>query len=426
MFDGLGMRLVSMFGLVCMIVIAWIVSENRKIIPWRIVFWGVGLQVFLGIIVLDTTIGNALFTGVNRVFDLITAASTEGAAFVFGNLTRLFVLDHVTTPGPDGQMAVQEPFVINAIFAFNVLPVIIFVAGLSGILQHLGVIQAVVRAMAWLMRRTLKTSGAETFGAALLVFTGIESVSALGGYLQRMTRSELFTIMTAFLATIAASVMVAYAGFGAEPGHLLTASLMSAPAAILIAKLMVPETETPETVGGARVKLDVESQNVFDAAARGASLGLNMALNVAAMLIVFVGLIYLADRVSLSVTGLSISALLGYFFRPFAWMMGVPARDVASVAELLATKSVFNEFIAYQNLQGLIAEGVLTKRSVTIATYALCGFSNPGSLGILIGGISAMAPERRGDIARMSVRAFIGGTLAAFMTACVAGVLTVE
>lgn len=423
MFDGLGMRLVSMFGLVCMIVIAWIVSENRKIIPWRIVFWGVGLQVFLGIIVLDTTIGNALFTGVNRVFDLITAASTEGAAFVFGNLTRLFVLDHVTTPGPDGQMAVQEPFVINAIFAFNVLPVIIFVAGLSGILQHLGVIQAVVRAMAWLMRRTLKTSGAETFGAALLVFTGIESVSALGGYLQRMTRSELFTIMTAFLATIAASVMVAYAGFGAEPGHLLTASLMSAPAAILIAKLMVPETETPETVGGARVKLDVESQNVFDAAARGASLGLNMALNVAAMLIVFVGLIYLADRVSLSVTGLSISVLLGYFFRPFAWMMGVPARDVALVAELLATKSVFNEFIAYQNLQGMIAEGVLTNRSVTIATYALCGFSNPGSLGILIGGISAMAPERRGDIARMSVRAFIGGTLAAFMTACIAGVL---
>jgi len=423
MFDGLGMRLVSMFGLVCMIVIAWIVSENRKIIPWRIVFWGVGLQVFLGIIVLDTAIGNALFTGVNRVFDLITAASTEGAAFVFGNLTRLFVLDHVTTPGPDGQMAVQEPFVINAIFAFNVLPVIIFVAGLSGILQHLGVIQAVVRAMAWLMRRTLKTSGAETFGAALLVFTGIESVSALGGYLQRMTRSELFTIMTAFLATIAASVMVAYAGFGAEPGHLLTASLMSAPAAILIAKLMVPETETPETVGGARVKLDVESQNVFDAAARGASLGLNMALNVAAMLIVFVGLIYLADRVSLSVTGLSISVLLGYFFRPFAWMMGVPARDVALVAELLATKSVFNEFIAYQNLQGMIAEGVLTNRSVTIATYALCGFSNPGSLGILIGGISAMAPERRGDIARMSVRAFIGGTLAAFMTACIAGVL---
>lgn len=424
MISELGMRLMSLFGLACMIGVAWAFSENRKIIPWRILFWGVGLQVFLGIIVLDTHIGNALFSGVNHVFDVITAASTEGAAFVFGNLTHLFVLDHVLTPGPDGQMAVQEPFVINAIFAFNVLPVIIFVAGLSGILQHLGVIQAVVRAMAWLMRRTLKTSGAETFGTALLVFTGIESVSALGGYLQRMTRSELFTIMTAFLATIAASVMVAYAGFGAEPGHLLTASLMSAPAAILVAKLMVPEKEMPETASSVRVRLNVESQNVFDAAARGASLGLNMALNVAAMLIVFVGLIYLADRITLSVTGSSLTALLGYLFRPFAWVMGVPAQDVASVAELLATKSVFNEFIAYQNLQHLIQDGVLTKRSVTIATYALCGFSNPGSLGILIGGISAMAPERRGDIARMSWRAFVAGTLAAFMTACVAGVLT--
>lgn len=424
MAGNLGMRATSLFGLFCMIAIAWALSEDRKCVPWRILFWGLGLQVFFGLVVLHTRLGSLLFHGVNRVFDLITAASTEGAAFVFGNLTRLFVIERVLTPGPDGQLAAQEPFVINAIFAFNVLPVIIFVAGVAGILQHLGVIQAVVRSIAWLMRRTLKTSGAETFGAALLIFIGIESTAAIGGYLQRMTRSELFTIMTTFLATIAASVMVAYASFGAEPGHLLTASLMSAPAAILIAKLMVPEKETPETSGTACVSLSVESRNVFDAAARGAALGLNMALNVAAMLIVFVGLIYLADRAALALTGASVTTLLGYLFRPFALVMGVPAQDVGALAELLATKTVFNEFIAYQNLQGLIQDGALSKRTITVATYALCGFSNPGSLGILIGGMSALAPERRGDIAKMTLRAFIGGSLAAFMTACIAGMLT--
>jgi len=419
-----GMQATSLAGLFCMVLLAWLLSEDRKHIPWRILFWGLFLQVFLGMAVLHTRLGAQLFNGVNHVFDFITAASTEGAAFVFGNLTRLFVLERVLVPGPDGQLAAQEPFVINAIFAFNVLPVIIFVAGLAGILQHLGVIQAVVRAMAWIMRRTLKTSGAETFGAALLVFTGIESTAALGGYLQRMTRSELFTIMTTFLATIAASVMVAYANFGAEPGHLLTASLMSAPAAILIAKMMVPEKEVPETSGITSVRLPVESQNIFDAAARGATLGLNMALNVAAMLIVFVGLIYLADQAAMAVSGVSITTLLGYFFRPFAMVMGVPSKDIGPLAELLATKTVFNEFIAYQNLQTFIQEGTLSKRTITVATYALCGFSNPGSLGILIGGMSAIAPERRGDIARMTVRAFIGGSLAAFMTACVAGMLT--
>lgn len=421
-----GMRLVSFIGLACMIGLAWLFSENRRNVPWRILFWGVGLQLIIGILLLRTQLGRSLFFGVNRVFDVLTAASTEGASFVFGNLTRFFVIERVLTPGSDGSLVAQEPFVVNAIFAFNVLPVIIFVAGISGILQHLGVIQAVVRGMSWLMRRTLKTSGAETFGAALLVFVGIESVSALGGYLQRMTRSELFTIMTAFLATIAASVMVAYAGFGAEPGHLLSASLMSAPAAILIAKLLVPETEVPETAGDGRVILPIESENIFDAAARGASLGLSMALHVAAMLIVFVGLIYLADQLSLAVLGAPINTLLGYVFRPLALVMGVPLQDVAPLSELLATKTIFNEFLAYQNLQGYIQAGSMSKRTVTIATYALCGFANPGSLGILIGGMSAVAPDRRGAIAKMSLRAFLGGTLAAFMTACIAGMLVVE
>lgn len=420
------LRGISLLGLGCMLGLAWLCSEDRRRIPWRILFWGIALQVLLGILVLRTGFGRAFFFWVKQAFDLLTGAATAGASFLFGNLTRFFLIERALAPGPDGVPAVQEHFAVNAVVAFNVLPVIIFVSGLSAILLHLGVIQTLVRAMAWLMRRSLKTSGAETFGTAMLVFLGIECMSALGDYVRRMTRSELFAVMTAFLATIAASVMVAYAGFGAEPGHLLAASLMSAPAALLIAKIMVPEKETPQTAAGGRFALPRESENVFDAAARGASLGLNMALHVGAMLIVFVGLIHLADQCCLAVLGLSLTELLGYAFRPFAWIMGVPARDVAHLAELLATKTVFNEFIAYQRLQPLIESGAISRRTITIATYALCGFANPGSLGILIGGLSAIAPNRRVDIARLSVRAFIGGTLAAFTTACIAGMLIRE
>ena len=421
-----GLRLLSAGGLVCMLVVAWVMSENRRRPPWRIIGWGMGLQLLFGLLVMRTGAGGVLFSGVNRVFDLLTSASAEGAAFMFGNLSRLFILDSALTLGPDGEMVAEAPFVVNAIMAFNVLPVIIFVAGVAAMLQHLGVIQAVVRAMAWLMRRTLKTSGAETFGSAMLVFVGIEGMPALGGYLKNMTRSELFTVMTAFLSTVAANVMVAYAGFGAEPGHLLAASLMSAPAAIAIAKIMIPESQTPETTAGGRFTMPVESENLFDAAARGSALGLNMALHVGAVLIVFVGLIHWADQGALALTGLPANTLLGYLFRPFAFVMGVPLGETPLVAELLATKTIFNEFIAYENMQGLIAEGALSRRSVTIATYALCGFANPGSLGILIGGLAAIIPGRRGEIARLTGRAFVAGTLATFATACVAGALAQE
>lgn len=416
------LRLLSAGGLWVMLGAAWALSDNRRKIQWRLLFWGIGLQALLGLLVLRTGLGTGLFNGVRRVFDLLTEASTEGAEFVFGNLSRFFMLERVLVPGPDGVMAAQEPFAINAIFAFNVLPVIIFVAGIAAILQHLGIIQAVVRACAWLMRRTLKTSGAETFATALLVFTGIESMSAVGAYLQRMTRSELFTVMVAFLSTIAASVMVAYASFGAEPGHLLAASLMSAPAAILISKFMIPETEKPETLGDVSVSIPVESENIFDAAVGGASLGLNMALHVAAMLIVFVGLIHLLDQASLALTSSPATQWLGWFFYPFAFAMGVPFNDLPAFSQLLATKTIFNEFIAYQQLQTHIIDGSLSPRSVVIATYALCGFANPGSLGILIGGISAIVPARRAEVARLGLRALAGGTLAAFMTACIAGI----
>ncbi|MBP8129948.1 MAG: NupC/NupG family nucleoside CNT transporter [Candidatus Hydrogenedentes bacterium] len=416
------LRLASLVGLGLMVGLAWLCSENRSRFSLRIVAWGIGLQFAFALLVLRTGFGRAFFDGVKRAFDVITEASDAGARFVFGNLYRVFIIDKVTVIGAQGPESADN-FAVSAVLAFHVLPVIIFVSALAAILQHFGIIQAVVRAMAWLMRRTLKTSGAETFGTALLVFLGIESMSALGGYLKTMTRSEMFTIMTAFLATIAASVMVAYAGFGASPGHLLAASIMSAPAALVMAKLLVPEMGNPETAGRVRIQIPVESHSIFDAASRGGALGLAMALNVGAMLIVFVGLIFLLDYAVTGVTGHTTTELLGWLFRPFALAMGIAPRDVPEVGQLLAVKSVFNEFLAYEQLQPLIREQVISPRSIMIATYALCGFANPGSLGIMIGALAALAPERRSEVAALSIRAFLGGTLACFMTACVAGVL---
>ncbi len=416
------LRAISFGGLFVLVGLAWALSENRRAVPWRLVAWGMGLQFALGLVVMHTRAGVWFFDGVRKGFDVITDASAAGGSFVFGNLNQVFFVEKVGIAA-DGSTASEGPFIIAAVIAFRVLPVIIFVSGLSAILLHLGVVQWVIRGIAWVMRRTLKTSGAETFATALLVFLGIESVSALGSHLKGMTRSEIFTIMTAFLATIAASVMVAYAGFGAEPGHLLAASLMSAPAALVMAKIMIPELGTPKTMGNEKIVLPVESQNIFDAAARGAHTGVAMALNVAAMLIVFVGLIYLIDLAVVKVTGQTTTALLGWVFMPFAVIMGVPWDDIGAVSELLATKSVFNEFLAYQNMQPMIESGALSERSRMIATYALCGFANPGSLGILIGGLDGLMPERRAEVAAMSVKAFIAGTLACFCTACVAGVL---
>ncbi|MBX3177952.1 MAG: NupC/NupG family nucleoside CNT transporter [Candidatus Hydrogenedentes bacterium] len=421
--DTLYLRCISLAGLALLVALAWALSENRRAVSWRLVAWGMGLQFALGLLVMHTQAGVVFFQWVKAGFDILTRASAEGGGFVFGNLNQVFFVDRLSI-GPEGAPQSEGPFLIAGVIAFQVLPVIIFVAGLSAMLLHLGVVQWVIQGIAWVMRRTLKTSGAETFGAALLIFLGIESVSALGGYLKGMTRSEIFTLMTGFLATIAASVMVAYAGFGAEPGHLLAASLMSAPAGLVMAKLLVPETGTPQTSGAERIILPVESRNIFDAAARGAQNGLNMALNVAALIMVFVGLIYLVDLAATALTGMTVTAILGWAFRPFAFIMGVPWADIGTVSELLATKSVFNEFLAYQNMQPLIAEGALSPRAQTIATYALCGFANPGSLGILIGGLDGMIPERRAEVAGLSLKAFIAGTLACFCTACVAGVLT--
>ena len=400
------LRLVSLLGLICIVLLAWAISEDRRKVSWRIVAWGIGLQFAVGALVLNTPLRVTVFPVIDKLVGVLRDATVEGSKFVFGTLAT------------DTH--------IGAIVAFQVLPVIIVVSALSAILYHLRVIQAVVYVIAVAMRRTLRLSGAEAFFAALQIFFGIECITAVRGYLAKMTRSELFVVMVTFMGSIAGSVMVVYTLFGAEAGHLATASLMTAPAGILIAKLMVPEKGEPATLGRTWIPVPVESRNVIDAAARGAGEGLTLALNVGAMLIAFVAIVYLANLACSAVTGLTFTQMVGWVFQPVAVLMGVPLHDSHQVGQLLGTKTVLNEFLAYQNLGELIKAGTISKRAATITTYALCGFANPGSLGILVSGLSVMIPERRDEIVALSLKSFLAGTLAAFSAACVAGILVYE
>jgi CNT family concentrative nucleoside transporter len=383
-----------------MIALAFAISERRRAVSVRVILWGLGLQLALALFVLKTGVGKRMFEVVDVAFRKVIGFSDSGAGFVFGHLTT-------------------EPS-YGALVAFHVLPIIVFVAALSALLYHLRVIQFVVRGMARLMQRTMKVSGAESLSAARFVFMGIECVTAIGKYVVRMTRSELFVVMTAFLATIASSVMAVYVSFGAKAGHLLAASLMSAPAAILIAKIMIPETETPATAGRVEFEPEITSANVLDALAVGAGDGVGLAINIAAMLIAFVAMVAMVNFLLKLATGVTLEQLFGYVFAGFAAVMGVPKGEWLQVGELLGIRTVLNEFLAYQRMQGMTE---LSERARMISTYALCGFANFGSIGILIGGLSGVAPKRRAEVARLGIKALVGGTLASFMTACFAGML---
>jgi len=403
------LRLMSVGGLLVMLAVAFALSENRRRISLRVVLTGLGLQLALALVIFLTHIGSVLFGAADRAFAFFMAASNEGARFLFGKLTTDQAL--------------------GAVVAFQVLPLVIFFSALAGILYHLGVTQLVVRAMARIMQKVMNLSGAESLASALFVFFGIESTTAIAHYIRRMTRSELFTLMTAFMATIAGTVMGAYVSFGAAPGHLLTASLMSAPAAVVIAKILIPETEQPLTRGRVRFDPPRESVNLLDAAANGAGQGLRLAVTIGAMLIAFVGLIHLLNLILGAISGLwmaeplTLQRLLGWAFSPAAFVLGVPWDDAYEVGQLLGTKTILNEFLAYREMQPLAAGGVISRRSVTIATYALCGFANFGSVAILVGGLGMIDRERKGLFARLGLWALVSGTLAAFMTACYAGML---
>ena len=428
-------RAVSFLGLLVFVALAWAMSVNRKAVPWRVVLWGTGLQFLFALLILKTYPGRWIFERLNEVFTQLLGYTSEGARFVFGNL----VLNNVPVGPSDGPMGVLGTPTAwantGAYFAFNVLPTIIFFSSLMTLLYYLGVMQLLVKAFAWLMLRTMGTSGAESLSAAGNIFVGqTEAPLLVKPFVKTMTNSELHSVMTGGFATVAGGVMAAYVGmlmayFPNIAGHLIAASVMSAPAALAISKIMYPETEEPVTRGQMKIELEKVDANAIDAAARGASEGLGLALNVAAMLMAFIALLALFNGILGGVAGwfgleLSIQKILGWLGAPLAWLMGTPWQDATAVGTLIGEKTALNEFVAYLHLAEMLQTGQdLSARAVVIATYALCGFANFSSIAIQIGGIGGLAPERRGDLSRLGLRAMIAGTLASFMTACVVGML---
>jgi CNT family concentrative nucleoside transporter len=409
------------FGAIVILSIALAFSTNRRAINWTTVAWGLGLQIVFAILVLKTSIGQTVFTTLGAYITKLLGFAGVGAAFVFGPLGSASIWGDAMTRvfGPDGaQYAV--------VFAFQVLPTIIFIAALFAILYYFGVMQVVVRIFAVLMHRIMRASGAEALNVAASIFMGqTEAPLTIRPYLPEMTQSELMTVMTAGMAHISGGIMAAYILFGIEAKHLLTAVIMTAPGTIMMAKMFVPETEQPKTMGTVRLEVEKTDVNVIDAAGRGTGEGLHLALNVGAMLISFLALIALVNAVLGHVpfggSPLSLGRIFGWVFAPVAWSMGVPWRDAPTIGNLLGTRMALNEFVAYSQLGALKAS--LDPKSFTIATFALCGFANFSSIGIQIGGIGALAPNRRHDLARLGLRAMFAGTLANFMTATIAGFL---
>jgi CNT family concentrative nucleoside transporter len=402
-------RLVGLFGILAILGIGVALSSNRRAIRWQIVAWGVGLQAAFAVFVLRIPVGQRIFQALGRFITAILGFSYVGSEFVFGEIGK----QHSS---------------LGVIFAFQVLPAIIFVSALFAIMYYLGVMQVVVRAFAVVMNKVMGASGAESLNVAASIFMGqTEAPLTIRPFLPRMTRSELMTVMTAGMAHVSGSIMAAYIAFGIEARHLLTAVIMTAPGTIMMAKILEPETAVPETMGGVKVDIPRTDVNVVDAAARGTTEGLYLMLNVIAMLVSFIALIALANggfgwiHSHVAWFPASIQTVLGWIFAPIAWVMGVPWHDSGTIGSLLGTRMVLNEFIAYSQLGPLRA--TLSPVSFTIATFALCGFANVGSVGIQIGGIGALAPERKHDLARLGFRAMLAGTLANFLSATLAGIL---
>jgi CNT family concentrative nucleoside transporter len=402
-------RFTGLIGICLIIGIGFAFSNKRAAIKWRVVAWGLGLQLLFGIFVLRVPLGQDLFRRLGNFVGAVLAYSYAGSQFVFGEIGK----QHSS---------------LGVVFAFQILPAIIFVSALFAIMYYLGIMQIIVRAFALVMSKVMGASGAESLNVAASIFMGqTEAPLTIRPFLPRMTRSELMTVMTSGMAHISGSIMAAYIAFGIEARHLLTAVIMTAPGTIMMAKLMEPETEKPETYGNVKLDIPRTDVNVLDAAARGTSEGLHLMLNVIAMLVSFIALVALLNGLfgliheQIAWFPASLQTVLGWIGRPVAWVMGVPWRDSEAIGSLLGTRTVLNEFIAFSQLGPLKAQ--LDPRSFTIASFALAGFANFSSVGIQIGGIGALVPERKGDLARLGFRAMLAGTLANFLSASIAGIL---
>ncbi|HEY8234670.1 MAG: NupC/NupG family nucleoside CNT transporter [Vicinamibacterales bacterium] len=429
-------RAVGLIGIAVILGIAWLVSYDRRKIPWRLVAAGLGLQTAFGVLVLKTTPGRWFFESVGGVVNGLLGFTLEGARFIFGNLVQPTV--PVGTPQAGGGLDGAAGFVAStgALFAFGVLPTIIFFSALMSVLYHLGVMQLVVKGLAFVMQRTLRTSGAETLSASGNIFLGqTEAPLLIRPFVGKMTPSELFTVMVGGFATVAGGVLAAYVLmlqdlFPNIAGHLLAASVMNAPAGLMLSKIIRPEVDVPESRDSLNVSVEKPDANVVEAAASGAAVGVQLALNVGAMLMAFIALIaminfgvsWLGGLVGLE--GLTLQGIFGTVLRPLAWVMGVPWADTQYVGGLMGLKTVLNEFVAYAQFGRDLNSGIaISPKSAVIAAYALLGFANFSSIGIQIGGIGGLAPSRRSDIARFGLRAMLAGNLAAFLSATLAGMM---
>lgn len=448
-------RLQGLFGVVLLLFIAYLLSNNRKAINWRLVFWGLLLQLVFALAILKTTPGNLVFDKARAVVVRILDFTHEGAQFLFGdfyvarpdiyrtlgpsleeqnNPMRGAVAVHelvdtdrdgVPDVGEDGKPILSDPRPLGTILLFHVLPTIIFFSALMSLLYHLGLIQLVVQGFAWLMSKTMKTSGAESLSAAANIFVGqTEAPLVIRPFVGKMTMSELNAIMVGGFCTIAGGVLALYIAFLGDSyaGHLIAATVMAAPVGMAVAKILFPETEKPVTGGTVRIKVEKRSSNVIDAIAIGALDGLKLMMNVAAMLLVFVAFVAMLNAILTSLFDVKLADIFGFVFSPLAWCMGVPWEDARSFGDLLGTKITINELVAYGKLM-MMGPDDIGHHSKVIATYALCGFANFSSIGIQIGGIGGIAPERRADLARLGLKAMIGGTIATCITASVAGML---
>jgi CNT family concentrative nucleoside transporter len=399
-------RAISFLGICVFIGISYALSVNRQAVRWRTVAWGLGLEFILATVILKTSWGLHLFKSLGSIIGNFLAFSDVGAKFVFGENFK----DHL--------------------FAFQILPTIIFFSSFISILYYYGILQRVVNALAWLMMKTMKTSGSESLSCAGNIFLGpTEAALMVKPYVANMTKSELHAVMTGGFATIAGGVLGAYLSFGIPPEHLIAAFFMTSPVALIVSKIMYPETEASETTGKVNLEIKNNYVNVLDAATSGAIDGVKLAVNVGVIIIAFLSLLA-AVNASLSWLGnfagypqLSLEGMLSLIMFPVAWLMGIPWADCGQVGALLGKKTILNEFIAYLDLGEMIKKQEISQRSAIIATYALCNFANIGSIGITIGGMTGIAPNRQQDLARMGVRTMIGGLLAGFITAGIAGIL---
>ena len=402
-------RFIGILGILVLLAIALAMSNNRKAIPWRLVLWGLGLQFIFAIIILKTPIGQPFFGAVDTAIKKLLSFSDAGSDFLFKSFSA----------------GVVEAPLMN--FAFRLLPTLIFFSSLITVLYHFGIIQFIVKWVARAMQKTMRTSGSETLSVSANIFVGqTEAPLMVRPFVSKMTKSELMAVMVGGFATVAGGVMAMYVKILADipgiAGHLMAASIMSAPAALVIAKIIYPETESSDTMDDLKIVLEKKDDNAMEALSRGATDGMKLAANVGAMLIAFVAMIALVNAI-LGVMDLSLQQILGWIFSPLAWVMGIPWHEAGTMGTLMGEKLVLTELIAYGDLAELRATNSISDRSAIIASYALCGFANFASVGIQLGGIGGIAPERRKDLAKLGLKAMFGGALASWITATLAGIL---